>query len=114
MRNFIFLALAVLAQGADISYDYDRLCKKGDSKSCNYLGALYADGNDVRHNYEHARDYYLKSCILKNPLGCYSLALLYEKGTKIKKNKKSAAQYYGLACDYGMSYACKKFKKLRK
>ena len=57
----------------------DKDCTNGQSESCQNLGLLYIQGGKDE-DIKHAKEYFGKSCDLKNAKGCESYKFINEHG----------------------------------
>jgi serine/threonine-protein kinase len=78
-------------------------CNGGETKACNYLGYLYAQGLGGAKNEQMAREVYQKACDQGNMPSCTSLGSLYQDAGDSGEARKN----FKKACDGGLREACK-------
>lgn len=65
---------------------FSKSCAYGESRGCNNLAFLYANGRGVKQSYTQAYKYWGKACKMGNQLGCTNLELAKDKVANMKKN----------------------------
>ena len=87
---------------------------QGHAEAQFHLGQLYAWGQGVRQDDEHAKQWYEKAANQGNTEAQIALAKLYEEGKGMLFSSKSTAkEWYGKACDNGSQEGCDNFKRLK-
>jgi hypothetical protein len=81
---------------------FTQACNGDNMNACNYLGAIYDQGQGVKADDDTARKIYQKSCDQGNMLGCNNL------GTVLQNlgNNTEARKYFKKACDGKLKEAC--------
>jgi TPR repeat protein len=81
---------------------FTQACNGNNMNACNYLGAIYDQGQGVKVDDVTASKIFQKSCNQGNMLGCYNL------GTVLQSLGKSdeARKYFQKACDGKVAAAC--------
>jgi len=77
-------------------------CDGGETKGCNYLGYLLAQGLGGARDQAQARAVYAGACDRGNMSSCASLGSLYQDA----KNNADARKYFQKACDGKLAEAC--------
>jgi len=93
---------------------FEQGCKKGNAKSCLFLGWQYRDAEGIEQDTSKAFNFFKKSCNGDDASGCFELgyAYLYAKG--IYKSIDRASKYFKKSCDLGNENGCDAYKKVKK
>jgi TPR repeat protein len=83
-----------------------KLCNKGNTAGCDYVGATYFFGE--KPDYDKAIQYYDRRCQTNGAMSCVFVGMIYEDK---KKDKNRALQYYKKACSIESS-SCESYIKL--
>ncbi|MEZ4222149.1 MAG: tetratricopeptide repeat protein [Polyangiaceae bacterium] len=81
-------------------------CEKGNMASCDALGVMFAQGNNVSANPTEAAKLFVKACKGELPNGCYNLALTLFSGRGLPEAKDKAHILAQKACMDGHAQAC--------
>ena len=65
------------------------------------LGTIYAEGIEVKQNYEEALKWYRKAAAQRYTESQYSLGVMYYKGNGVNRDLKEAANWYQRAAEQG-------------
>src|SRR5579871_1909608 len=83
------------------------MCKKGDAKACNVVGAMFATGvHGLKLDATQAFPYFDQSCGGGYAIGCANLANAYYNGLGVTMDKAKSVAIYQRACDLGAVTAC--------
>jgi hypothetical protein len=114
MIMFIFLILSMNdRENNDPIETYLKECNNGVMNSCNSLGFLYYEGNEVSKDNAKAVELYQKACNGGSSAGCYNLGYMYENGDGVMQDYSEAVELYQKACNAGNALGCSNLKKLQ-
>ena len=99
---------ATVAPGGPSDYeDGVTMCRKGDAKACNVVGAMFATGvHGLKLDPAQAFPYFDQSCAGNYAIGCANLANAYYNGLGVTVDQKKSLAMYQRACDLGAVTAC--------
>ena len=90
--------------------DYENgvaMCRKGDAKACNVVGAMFATGvHGLKLDPAQAFPYFDQACAGAYAIGCANLANAYFNGLGVTIDQKKSIGIYQRACDLGAVTAC--------
>lgn len=94
----------MIAGRYDGAIDYfERLCEEGDVRGCGSAGDTYYF---YLRDFFKAKEFYEKSCKLKNSASCYELGVMYGNGEGVRQDFKHEDEYYGRACSGKEALGC--------
>ncbi len=114
MRSILFIITFTLTFGlqAETLQNMEKACSADKSESCKNLGLFYQIGQNVKKNYEKAKNYYVQACDLNNSEGCRMLGDLYYYGQGVDQNDSKAEQYYDRSCSLNNKKGCNSLQNL--
>ena len=81
--------------------EWKTLYKNGYVLAQHSLGAIYAEGIEVKQNYKKALKWYRKAAAQGHAKSQFSLGLLYYRGNGVNRDLKASANWYQKAAEQG-------------
>ena len=89
---------------------YNIACNNGDVIGCYNMGVLQYVKSSFNMGEHTALQSFTRACFMRYPQACFNLAAVY---ANYKKDFANSLYFFHIACDYGMTKACKNMQLLK-
>src|SRR3972149_3986732 len=85
--------------------EFRLLADQGNALAQNYLGVMYAMGQDVPQDYQEAMQWFRKAAEQGEALAQFNLGLMYARGQGVPQDFQEAMQWFSKAAEQGNAKA---------